>query len=359
MRSWLLLLVAALVAIAATGCGGRDVDKVLEQTFSGSAGVRSGRLNLRLVVDAKGVPGQRGPLTIAVTGPFQSQPAGPPKFDLDVRLASNGATVTAGAVSTGDRGFIKLQGSSYAVPDSVFAGFRQGFERVRAQRAPTARNPSLASLGIDPRKWMKDPRDEGEGVVAGQATTHVSSGIDVRRLLSDLVGLLERASRLGVASNRRLPTMLSGRQRAAVSEAIEEPSFDVFSGRDDHILRKIRMAFAFKVPEERRLRANGLRSGKVRFEVELGGVNQPQAVRAPANPRPFTELGGALSAVAALGPLITPGARSESGGGATLGPGQSSPSKTPASAQAYAQCVTAAGGDLAKAQVCSKLLPSR
>ena len=307
---------------------------------------------LRLAVDAKGIAGQDGPVTIAVTGPFASRGSQPPIFDLDVRVAAGGVTVNGGVVSTGERGFFKLQGSSYAVSDRVFAGFRQGFERARAQRAPTAQSPSLASLAIDPSRWMKDPRNQGEEEVAGQATVHLRSGIDVPRLLADVVRVFEKVSQLGVPQTGRPATMLTDRQRKAVTEAIEDDRVEVFSGRRDHVLRKLSIAFAFKVPKAQQQKANGLRSGKVSFDLELAAVNQPQPVRAPTNPKPFRELRGALGPLAALGSLLSPRPRSESSGGATAAPGQPS-------AQAYAQCVSAARGDLAKAQKCSTLLPGR
>jgi hypothetical protein len=361
IRSALLVLACAIVLVALVGCGGgskQDADKVLDQTFSGNRNIKSAKLNVRVVVDANGISGLNGPLNLTLTGPFESQGQQLPKFDLDVKLAIGGRTFSAGAVSTGDKGFIKFQGSSYALPDSVFAGFKQGFERARAQRTGGSRNTSLASLGIDPRKWLKDPKSQGDEQVAGQSTTHVSSTIDVPKLLDDAGRVLAKAGQLGVAQSRQLPTSLTAQQKKAVANAIENPTFDVFSGKDDKILRKVTLAFDFKVPKNQQQRANGLKSGKLMFDVELAGVNQPQTVQAPATPKPFAELRTALSSLAGL--LAPGGAGTGSGGSATTPSGGSNGSTGGSpQIQAYAQCVTAAGGDVAKTQACAKLLPSR
>lgn len=364
MRLGLAGLVCVVAAVLLVGCGGGskgDADKVINQTFSGHKSVKSGRINLKLVAEADGISGLNGPVTIALTGPFQSQGQQLPKFDLDVKLNANGRTFSAGAVSTGDKGFVKFQGASYALPDSVLTAFRQGFERARAQRS-SQQGTSLASLGIDPRRWLKDPSNEGDEDVAGQSTTHISSDIDVPKLLDDFGRAVGQAGRLGVAQNRQASARLTERQKKAVNDAVEDPKFDVYSGTTDRILRKLTIALGFKVPKDQQQRANGLKSGKVSFDVEIADLNRPQTVQAPANAKPFSELRNALGALAGLGGLVSSGGTTTSGSGASQGtpaPGGAGASGASPAVQAYAQCVTAAGGDVNKTQNCAGLLPKR
>jgi len=104
----------------------------------------------------------KGPITISLVGPFQSQgPTTLPKFDFDLKIGAQGQNFTAGAISTGDKGFIKLQGNTYAVSDQVFNAFKQGFQRSQAQQNGTKKNPSLASLGVNPKNWLKSPQKQG------------------------------------------------------------------------------------------------------------------------------------------------------------------------------------------------------
>lgn len=334
------------MATALIGCGGgpkQDPHKVLDQTFSGKRGVKSGKVDVRIRVDAQGISGLNGPVTVTLTGPFERGDRRLPKFDLDATLGAGGRTLTTGAISTADSAFIKFQGSSYAVPDGIFAGFKQGFEQARS-----------SSLGIDPRKWMKHLKVEGDEDVAGQSTTHVSSEVDVAKLLDDRARILAQASRLGVAQDRQVSTNLTAQQKEAVAAAITDPTFDVYSDKHDKILRRLTVAFGFKVPKDQQQRANGLKSGKVTLDIRLADVNRPETVRAPAKLKPFNELRGALNVLAGLpglGLLISPGQVT------STSPGPSS--ERTATVRSYAQCVTAAGGDVPKQRACAPLLPSR
>ena len=63
----LLLAVLAVAVLAAAGCGGDDLasqspQDVLKETFGSGKAVESGKLDLRISLDAKGLPNVSGPL---------------------------------------------------------------------------------------------------------------------------------------------------------------------------------------------------------------------------------------------------------------------------------------------------------
>ncbi len=354
IRSAFLVLTCAIASVALVGCGGGSKEnpaRVLDQTFSGKRTVRSGKLKMRIGIDAQGLSGLKGPVTIRLTGPFQRQARQLPSFDLDAMLSAGGRTLAVGAISAADKGFIKFQGSAYAVPDVIFAGFKQGFVQARS-----------TSPGIDPRRWMRHPKVEGDEDVAGQSTTHVSSDIDVPKLLDDRARILQKASQLGVARNRPGPANLTAAQKKTVSDAIERPRFDVYSGKHDRIVRRLTVAFGFNVPAKQQRRANGLKSGRVNVDLEIADVNRPEPVRVPTQLKPFSELRGALSILSGLpglGLLVSPSPVSGTAPGPATSPDSSGAAGGPGTVQAYAQCVTAAGGDGSKEQACARLLPSR
>jgi hypothetical protein len=344
-----LVLVAALtlsLTLTACGGGGGDATKILNQTFSGGKKVRSGQLNLALTLQAQGVPQLQQPVSLKLTGPFQSQGTGTlPSFDFELALALAGRTISAGAVSTGNQGFLKLQGQSYAVPPNVFAAFKQGYIQSQQQQR-TSKSPSLASFGVDPRQWIKDAKDEGDADVQGTTTTHVSAKVDVPKLLADVAQVLQKA-RGTVAQAQQLPGTITPQQRKSIENAIKSANFDVYSGKADHILRRLVVDLTFKVPSSAQARANGLKGGRLVFDLALGSLNQPQTVNPPTTARPFSELTGKLRTL--LGGAST---------GATGAGGTAAPSGATgnAKAQRYLQCLQQAGGDVSKAQKCAALL---
>jgi hypothetical protein len=350
-----LALVVALT-LAACGGGGEDATKVLNQTFSGGKKVRSGKLNLALTFSGQGVPQLKGPVSVKLNGPFQSSGTGTlPQFDFSLALGGGGQSFAAGAISTGDNGFLKFQGQTYAVPPNVFASFKQGYEQAQKQAQQKGKqNTSLSSLGIDPRDWLKDPKTEDDVDVEGTKTTHVSAGVDVGKLLNDVNKVLQRAGGQ-LAQNRQLPTSITPQQRKTIEDAIKDAKFDVYSGKDDHILRRMTVKLKFEVPEKSRAQANGLKGGDLNFDLTLASLNQPQTIAAPTGARPFSELTAKLrSSLGGLG-----GGGASTGGGSTGGgsTGGTAPSGAGnANAQRYLQCLQQAGGDVSKAQKCAALL---
>jgi hypothetical protein len=273
-----------------------------------------------------------------------------PKFDFDLALSASGQSFTAGAVSTGDKGFLKFQGQAYAVPANVFASFKQGYEQARSQQQKKGQsNPSLASFGVDPRKWLKDAKSEGDTDVEGTKTDHVSAKVDVTKLLEDVNRVLQQAKGR-LPQTQTLPGGITAQQRKTIADAIKESSFEVYSGKDDHILRRMVVKLTFSVPESARRQASGLKGGNIGFDLTLAGLNQPQSIAAPAKARPFSDLTSRLRS--SLGGLTGGAATGGASGGAAAPSGAAGNAK----AQQYLQCLQQAGGDVSKAQRCAALL---
>jgi hypothetical protein len=357
----LAVLLAALGVAACGGGGGEDVDKVLKDTFSGKHKVASGKVELSLSVKTEGGRTGGGPIELKLTGPLQNQGTNDlPKFDFDLALTASGQSFKAGAVSTGDAGFLKFQGQAYEVPDKIFKQFKDGYARSRRQREGTSQNQSFASLGVNPQRWLKDPKNEGEEDVGGTKTIHVSAGVDVPKLLDDVNQILSKAKGQLGGQAGQLPQQLTPQQRKAVQDAVEDVSFDVYTGKDDKTLRRMSIKLKFKIPQAQRAQAQGLTGGELSFDLVLNDLNKPQTISPPANPRPFDELAaaaqGVLGGLGGLGGGASGGAGGASGGGtATTPPAAGGGDEK---AQRYLQCLQEAGGDVAKAQKCADLLNS-
>jgi len=333
----LILVIAALLAVVPAACGGEDEDvgAILEETFSGDKQVDSGRLALTVEVDAEGSEQIQGPVSIEVAGPFQRRGENElPAFDLSATLRGAGVTYEAGAVSTGDAGFLRFQGQDYALSDEVFAQFRQGFEEARKEKqGDDGAEADLATLGIDPNKWLTNARVAGEAKVGDADTTRITGDVDVPKLLDDLEQAAEKARELD-PDRKDEGTEITAEQRAQIEEAVQDVKVEIYTGEEDRILRRIVLDAEVRAPEG----AEEFDTAKLQFDYAITELNEDQQIQAPENPKPFRELERQLE-------------------GLGLGGAPGRDSKTDQrDLERYTECVKRADDDSAAVQECADLL---
>ena len=368
-RFRLLFTFLAIFALAAAlaACGGddggsedEDPQKVLDQTFSGdNESVDSGDLSFSVNVEATGVDG--GSLDAEVSGPFDTQgdETKVPKFDLsasfDVQSDEDDVNFDGGLVSTGDAAFVNYKGSDYEVDQALFDQFKQSVEQAAGQQEDEQSNQALDALGIeDPESLLTNLTNEGTADVEGTETTHISGDLDVDRSIDALKNVLGNASALG-ALGGGTQSIPEPEELDQVADAIKEASFDVYSGTDDNILRRLQITLAIESQDEPGTVDLGL-------DFTLAGVNESQAIKAPSGAKPFndflSEIGVDGSALGALGALGSGGALGGgSGGGSQTAPALPGSTPDADAAQEYLNCVAEAQS-AADLQACADLAPS-
>lgn len=370
-RFRLLLATAVLFAFAGAlvacgddnGGGGssEDPQKVLDQTFSGdNEKVDSGNLGIKVKVEASGDQG--GSLDAQLSGPFENQgEAKVPKFDLDVTASASGQgqdfSFDGGLTSTGDAAFVNYKGADYEVDQSLFDQFKQQIESAAGQQQANQGSATqlFNQLGIDdPKSLLTNLSNNGSADVEGTETTHISGDLDVKKLVAGLKNLVGSAGALGALGGSQLP---STEDLDQVSGAVKDAHFDIYSGNDDHILRRLTVALSIEPP------SGSTDKIDLSFDFTLGDVNQPQTIEAPSNPKAFNDLLSALGidprALGALGALGSGGGLGGIGGGSGGGgqvpalPGGGAGAEQ---AQKYLTCISQAttATDL---QQCQSLAP--
>jgi hypothetical protein len=352
LRLFLPCLLAA-VALFVVACGGdskeasssTDVNTLLADTFKGGKKVQSGKLDLSLRIDAKNTQGLSGPVTVKVAGPFQSDGGKKlPKFKIDFAFEGAGQSIKAGLTSTGAKGFVSFQGSEYAVSDQVFKQFKAGFEQ--AQTKGNKKNQSLSSLGLDPRQWLTNAKNEGDAKVGSDDVIKISGGVDVNKLLDDVNQALTKARNLGVQGTQSLPTQLTAAQRKQVTDAVKNPKVEIYTGKEDKILRRMVVSLGIVAPKSSSS-PNG--SANFKLDFSISDLNKDQTISEPSGAKPFEELTSKLGGLG-LGGL--------GGAGGTSGSSGTTPS-APANnknLEKYSKCVSDAGSDTTKARKCADLL---
>ena len=308
-RSSLLALLATLSAVGLAACGGgggggsdESASQVISQTFGGKKEVNSGKLDMNVSAELEGTGAAsqiEGPVTIKLAGPFQTRGnEALPEVDLDLSVSGGGQTFTAGALTTGTAAFISYQGTDYKVPAGQFRRLKRQIERDA--RRDKNNSFTFAQLGINPRKWILNPKNEGTEEVGGAQTIHVSADVNVAAFVNDLDDLLGRASSLGVQT-QQLPRSLTERQKKSIEEAIQDVRFDLWTGEEDKILRRIELEFGFDVPKNLQQDTQGVQRGKVELALEIADINKEQDIKPPSDARPLSELQSALGFAGTLG----------------------------------------------------------
>ena len=344
----LLALVLGATAAVAAACGGDDGDsadarKVVNQTFAGEKRVDSGKLDLKVTAKlrATGLAATqlKEPIVFRMSGPFQSRGENAlPAMDLELTATGSGQDFSAGAISTGEKGYVSFQGKPYAVPADVFERFKRGFERQQRQDKRSSSNLDLKALGIDPEDWLKNPKNEGDEEIGGTETTHVSSEVDLDALLDDVDDLLKRADRLGLSRQQlqQLPEGLTSKNRKQIEDAIKRARVELWTGKDDKTLRRLELAVAFELPEALKAQAQGVEGGDIAVTLEVSDVNEKQEIEAPANPRPWSELQQQLGDSSGI---LGSGGGSAGGGSGSSGSGSGTAGSGSKRTEKYLKCV--------------------
>jgi hypothetical protein len=348
-----LLIAACLLA----GCGGSDegdaVEDILDRAFSQD--IRSADLMLEAEIELRGVLEE--PIRIEAEGPFRAGKDKLPEADIELRIGADGGgqTVTSGVLTTGDRAFVRFQDVYYEQPR----------ERVRAANEAIRRNSEgpgdrpLSELGLEPRSWLAEAEQEDDAEVAGVETRHVSGTLDVESVMRNLNEFVRRSgSALGGATGQPAPPRLSDADIRQLTEAVTDPTFDVYVGKEDDIIRRLSGRVEFEIPKRSRAGLGGMDGGSIAFSIEFRDVNGDQQIEPPANARPLSDLTDSLG-----GGGLAPGL----GGGTEEPEAPAAPAEPPAGSgegsseaeafRRYAECLdNARPEDTEELQRCADLL---
>jgi hypothetical protein len=354
-RAVLLVLFAALaLASCGGGSGDEDVQSLLDEAFSSS--IKSADLNLDTTIQVKGSPALEKPLRITATGPFRTNEGKIPSANIELKIGNDGGgqTITTGFLSTGDRAFVKFQDFYYEQPRSQVAKANASIAKRKSKRG------SLRSFGLDPRTWLAEAKDVGEEKIAGVKTRHITGTLDVESVMRNLNEFVRRSGQtLGDTTGQTPPEPLSAEEIRRVADVVHDPTFNVYVGEGDHVIRRLSGKIDFDVPEASRASLNGIQSGSIDFKVEFADVNGDQHIEAPEHSRSLStltrSLGGTGNALKSLG--MSAGTDSDIGKGSSGTPTVPESSPGAEDFQKYADCLDKAQPqDTAALQRCADLL---
>ncbi len=362
----LCALVSLLLAACGSSSSSRDPNTLLKQTFSGPHQINSGDLDFKLTITPTGSSTLHTPITVEFGGPFQSRGTGKlPQSNFAINVTAQGRSTSLGILSTGTAGYVVLDGASYQLPQATFQRLESSFSQVASPSSSGSSSGTLGKFGIQPLSWLTTPTIVGTENVGGASTTHIRAGVNVTALVNGFSRFLQKASGLGVSGTAKFPAGLSASTRSHIASEIQNPSFDVWTGREDKTMRRLQLGLTIPVSGKVSTAFGGLSSATFGLRVQYSNLNQPETIAAPRNVQPYSEFQSRLQSVlqALSGGAV--GSASASGSGTGSASSSATTTTTPSSSSAgsgqaaYSQCIQSAGGDIAKMQQCGALLGSQ
>ena len=245
-----VLVLLGVVTLA--GCGGGDPDPaaILSQTSENLGKIKSAEsMHLKLSVE----PAEGDPFEFELEGPVAlCRQRALPLLDVEYTKIANGEDETVRILANGTQGFVVLDGTAYQMSERQAANLSSACQDLESG------DGGLASLSIG--DWVRDPEAS-----SGDDVDTVTGELNVIAAVTDLVGI---ARAFGDSTLARL-----GRADAQrIADATEDSSFELETGHDDHLLR--------------RLAAVG---GTFTFELELEDPNGQVEIQSPESALPASE----------------------------------------------------------------------
>jgi hypothetical protein len=261
-----LVLLLALLAALLFGCGGggpQSANELLAETSANLGKIKSGNLALELIFSTK--DGERAGFNLE--GPFELRSGSSPEAQLDYTQIAGKQTAAQTFIMTGDKAYVRMGGATFELPAET-AG------RVRSTLGATG------SLGvIDLRGWVQDPDLAAGEEVGGAETDRITGRLNVATVVTGLVAI---ASQFGGTTPL---TPLEGKSAEQVEQAVDRATIDVWTGKEDRLLRKLEIAIEFSPAAEQ---VESLVGAAVHFTLGISNPNETVTIEKPTNVQPYS-----------------------------------------------------------------------
>jgi hypothetical protein len=217
--------------------------------------------------------GTKGRIGFELNGPFALRAGQPPIARVAYTQIAGAKKGTATFISTGTNAWAAIGGKVYELPPAAV-------DTVRQAAGGVGGSGGLGSFDI--ASWVRDP-------VLGPGdddTDHVSAKLEVVNAANGLLSLLR-----GLGSDA---PVIDGPEADRLRDAVESSSFDVWTGRDDRLLRRLllKARLGLDVPQSLRRVLGDVIGAKIEFELAVDDPNKAVTVAPPKNALPSSELPG-------------------------------------------------------------------
>lgn len=318
-----------VVVLLLRGGGTDDARAVVARGLSSDGDLKTAQVNLKLGLSGSAAAGNE-PVLLELAGPYQAGDAKTARFRFGLKVNGSGDEPVATLTGVGGRTFISVGKQHYALDAGAL-------DDLKDEDSKSGDGLSLDALGIDPEAWLADPEVVGEEQWDGEKVTHVRSKVDVPRMTDDLkkvVGRAEGSDKVSDEAKAAASTL------GSIEKDISSATMDVWVAKGEGAMRRLQVDIQLK-------------DGRLAFDLALSEIDEPVKITAPKSTRPFDELLSVFAVVAGeerggTGTTTEPAPPSSGSSSGDVTSGESS-------GGSYADCVQAAGDDVAKLQACADL----
>lgn len=254
--TWRAMLPAAVaIIVLLAGCASRSADDVINDAETSLRDLTSGRLDMRLVVEA--LEGDAGTTGFEMSGSF-ALPEGDqlPTMDLTYTHIVGEQQEAATVQSAGERMFVTVDGTTTELSE----------EQLAPLRGSSGETVGLPSLGL--REWFIEPSlDEDGETVTGELD-----------LAAAMTGLAQFTGALG-AGDTLGGVELDEDAAQRLRDRLTNSQVTLSLTDQDRLLQ--RLAFTGELAGDADIPAE-LRGGRFEFELSLEDHNQPVASATPS-----------------------------------------------------------------------------
>jgi hypothetical protein len=263
MKRLFVSLTLAVLLLAGCGGGSQSAAEALAETSQNLGQIKSGDLGLKLMFSAKG--GERAGFTLE--GPFALHQGQLPEAQLDYTQVAGDRTTTQTFIMAGDKSYVSIRGTTYELPAETSGQIRGTLG-------------NSGGLGaIDLSSWVQEPRLEDGDEVDGVGTDRITGHLNVANVVSGLVAI---ASQFGGTTPL---SPLSGASAEQVQQAVDSATIDVYTGKDDRLLRKLDISMTFSPSADE---VKDLVGAAVDFTLSISGPNEEVRIETPTNAQPYS-----------------------------------------------------------------------
>jgi hypothetical protein len=252
-----LACLAAVALLAGCGSSGPNAKDVLKQTASNLGKIRSGVLDVRLLV----TPQHKGvPVGFTLHGPFQLGKTRLPILRVTYTQIANGKQASATLVSDGSRAVTQSNGRTAPLATSAEQTLAGAAQQVQG-----------AGTLFDVSSWIEHAKVSD----GGSGTDKVTADLNVPNAANSLLSLLRLSG--------RDVHELSSAEAKRLQQAVRSSSFVLYTGKKDRLLRQLALSadIGFDVPKNLRASLGSLVGAKFEFELAVANPNQPVSVTLP------------------------------------------------------------------------------